>query len=53
MVGVAKEVSEQQRRKRGRNWNHPMGILEDNEIRLLIDSLKSLCDIEESLYLLI
>lgn len=53
MVGVAKEVSEQQRRIRGPNWRGTMGILSATEIRTLVESLRSLLEIEEALYLLI
>ena len=53
MVGVAKEVSQQQVRSRGRNWNGTLGILNDSEVTCLIDSVHFLIDIEDSLYTLI
>ena len=53
MVGVAKEVSEQEKRRRGSKWTGTIGILNDTEIAQLTDSLNSLIDIEESLYCLI
>jgi hypothetical protein len=53
MVGVAKEVSDQERRRKGPTWTGTIGILNDVEIGQLIDSLHSLIDIEESLYFLI
>jgi len=53
MVGVAKEISEQERRRRGPKWTGTIGILNDAEIGQLTDSLHSLIDIEESLFYLI
>ena len=52
MVAVAKEVSHQERVKRGYT-DTPPGILNDQQIRELIESFHKLSEIEDSLFALI
>ena len=53
MVGVAKEVCEQERRRRGAKWTGTLGILDHSEIQQLMSSLLTLINVEEALFALI
>lgn len=53
MIGVAKEVCEQEKRRKGPNWTGTIGILDDLEIRQLISNLHTLINVEEALFSLI